>query len=380
MKALGISLFALILSGHAMANSNFITNPYLPYPPGCGLVPEMDAQGRLEAPAVNVYDGIIETLDVRNSEWVPIQFRAYRSPCSEPDRSLLWLTLTLDANHASETAELLLPSIGVQLSGQASNTWINLATETNGWGSGAEFDRQATYLTASQRGQLYYYDPLSANGKRRWMFVLDSFPPLSEWWPWAGVLTASKYNDRFTLTVRSGQASKEITIDVPATSELLPAPAPRLPISGRLSGNWVIAGAADQGVTLSISGKIPPDRSYAPDGDELTMVVFLAHYTFDASGHMLWLTGAAEIAQGAYEVTIPIERVINGDFRGSRSADREIVGSVTIASNSCNDLAFNYDYSALGLGSGEKRLSRLFSMETAGHDCRDYEARVAANR
>jgi hypothetical protein len=55
-------------------------------------------------------------------------------------------------------------------------------------------------------------------------------------------------------------------------------------------------------------------------------------------------------------------------------------GSVTIASNNCNDLTFEFDCSGIGLGEGARRLQRLYALETAGHDCRDYEARVAANR
>jgi hypothetical protein len=95
---------------------------------------------------------------------------------------------------------------------------------------------------------------------------------------------------------------------------------------------------------------------------------------------MLWLTGAAGFGPGLTQVKIPIERVTNGEFRGSRRADRETVGSVRITSRSCNDLIFEFDYSGIGLGAGQRRLERLYSMEAAGHDCRDYEAKVAANR
>jgi len=111
----------------------------------------------------------------------------------------------------------------------------------------------------------------------------------------------------------------------------------------------------------------------------LPRVIFLTKYTFDARGNMLWLTGTAEFEPGASQVTIPVEKVSNGEFRGSQRADREIVGSVTITSNNCNHLGFEFDYSGLGLGQGVRRLQRIFSLETAGYDCRDYEARVAAN-
>jgi hypothetical protein len=121
------------------------------------------------------------------------------------------------------------------------------------------------------------------------------------------------------------------------------------------------------------------DQAGNPRHDDLPLVIFFSQYTFDAESRPLWLVGNAEFEPGTSEVTIPIVKVTNGEFRGSKRAEREIVGSVTLTANSCNDLSFEYDYSSLGLGTGTRRLQRLYSLETAGYDCRDYEARVAAN-
>ncbi len=76
-------------------------------------------------------------------------------------------------------------------------------------------------------------------------------------------------------------------------------------------------------------------------------------------------------------VTIPIVRVTNGEFRGSKAADREVAGSVTITGNNCNDLTLEYTLNDIGLGAGTKRLQRIYSLETAGYTCRDLEARMA---
>jgi hypothetical protein len=170
-----------------------------------------------------------------------------------------------------------------------------------------------------------------------------------------------------------------LAIDVPATVELFPAPLPRLPLSGRHSGTWVIAGAADQGFQLAISEQVGERQDFTPGAPDLPLVIFLSHYTYDAHGDMLWLTGVAEFAPGTSEVTIPIVKVTNGQFRGAQPANRETAGTVTLTSNNCDDLTFDYDYSSLGLGSGSARMQRLFSLETAGYDCRDYDARVEAN-
>ena len=79
-------------------------------------------------------------------------------------------------------------------------------------------------------------------------------------------------------------------------------------------------------------------------------------------------------------MSIPVERVSGGEFRGGKPAARETVGNVTLTAKSCDDLEFSFDYSTLGLGSGTRRLQRPFSLETTGYECRDYAARVAANR
>jgi hypothetical protein len=81
---------------------------------------------------------------------------------------------------------------------------------------------------------------------------------------------------------------------------------------------------------------------------------------------------------GETEVTIPIEKVTHGEFMGSKTADRSVVGSVTITGNNCNDLNLEYDLDDIDLGSGTKRLQRRFSLETAGYVCRDLEARINA--
>ena len=93
----------------------------------------------------------------------------------------------------------------------------------------------------------------------------------------------------------------------------------------------------------------------------------------------MWLVGNVEFEPGASEVTIPVAIVHDGEFRGSKLAKRHVGGSVTLRSISCNELTFEYDYSALWQGSGSKRMQRLFSLEIAGFDCRDYDARVEAN-
>ncbi len=79
------------------------------------------------------------------------------------------------------------------------------------------------------------------------------------------------------------------------------------------------------------------------------LLMFLSWYTYDANGDKLWLTGSSQFAMGDTEVTIPIEKVTHGEFMGSKTADRSVVGSVTITGNNCNDLTFNTTWVTLVL-------------------------------
>lgn len=372
-----IGLFLVMLaSTPALANSALMTNPYLPYPPGCARLPDMDALGGLESQAAKFYESEIQLYSSQGGDIIPMTLRAFRAPCSEENRSLIWLEFTLSAQHTTRYLEAQLPTVVAETSPNLRKL-MSLAVEPNGWGSGGWVDREAAYLSSQLRGMVWYYG--SPAGERRWAFLLDNAPPLAnELTPSFG-LTPTEYNAGFKLVLRYNPYDF-LTIDVPATSEVLPTSPPRMPLSGRLSGKWVIPGTADQGLVLSISEKVLPDVPGIQNGADMPMVAFLAHYTFDNAGNMLWLTGAAEFGPGNLELTIPIEMVTNGEFRGSKRATREVIGQVTLSSYSCNDLKFDYDYRAIGLGSGTQTLQRLFSLETAGFDCRDLEARAAANQ
>jgi hypothetical protein len=241
---------------------------------------------------------------------------------------------------------------------------MSLEREPNTWQVGIEpWAPPQSFYTGSCAWSCYDTDTT---------FVLDDDVPEGEnpWQPSA--LSAADYNGSFKLVLTGGDNS-ELVIDVPSSEEMFDSN-PAIPLSGRLSGNWVADGAADQGFLISVSELAGVEML----GDPLTspLLMFLSWYTYDAEGNLLWLTGAAQFEQGASHVTVPIELVTNGEFLGTKVADREVVGNVTITGNNCNDLGFEYDLNDIALGSGTKRLKRLFALETAGYTCRDLEARI----
>lgn len=211
---------------------------------------------------------------------------------------------------------------------------------------------------------------------RSWIFVLDSTTSFFPDFQASFAFPPTLYNGSFTLEFNRN-TSAAWDIQVPSTASLF-ASTPRIALSGRLSGNWVVDGASDQGFVIAVSEMVPDSVPEPNEFLDSPLLMFLSWYTYDANGDKLWLTGSTQFSMGATEVTIPIEDVSNGEFMGSKTADRSVVGSVSITGNNCNDLTFQYDLSDIGLGSGTKHLQRLFSLETAGYVCRDLEARMAA--
>jgi len=375
MKTVAVLILTLVASATAWAEARLVSNPNLPYPPACALTANPNLPGGLDGIGVVFFEDELEFYGSGAGEEVPMLVRLIRTPCDEPNRSLIWLELVLDERYSFEDYQIQLPSAVAEISPNF-RMLMTLAAGPNGWGAGGWVDREARYLESQLQG--FRSENVTPRGERRWVFLLDNAP----WSPYEffdSVLSPSEYNAAFKLILRYNPHDF-FTIDVPATLDLFPAHEPDMPFSSRLSGNWVIPGTSDQGIMLSVSELVSPGLLFDVVPPDMPMVVFFAHYTFDEQGQMLWLTGAAEFLPGNRQLTIPIELVTHGEFRGSKRASREVIGSVKLRSRSCNHIEFDYDYSGIGQGTGRHRLERLFSMETAGHDCRDYEARMAANR
>lgn len=368
-------LLLVLGCGSAAANPNFVTNPWLPYPPSC--VRSMGT-AVLDAPdsgAVGFHRSQIELFDAQSGERIPVTLSAYRSPCAEPDRSLVWLEFELPDSSTGQAVELELPVVVAE----PREYWryvMNLVTEPGGWGARGHVERERTYLVSEAHEELTAFD--TSAGERRWVFLLDNGPEYLGEVP-VGGLTPAEYNGAFTLWLRYPPYDY-LSIEVPAARELLAGVTAPLPLSGRHSGTWVVEGAANQGVQLSISEQVGIRTDFAGGVPDLPLVAFFSLYTFDDAGRPLWLVGNAEFAPDTDEVQIAVLRFSGGEFRSAGPVVPEVVGSITLRSRGCDELGFEYDFNGLGLGAGSRRLQRLFSLETAGYDCRDYEARMSANR
>ena len=95
------------------------------------------------------------------------------------------------------------------------------------------------------------------------------------------------------------------------------------------------------------------------------------------NGNMLWLTGSGIFGvMGDVGVFLEMELVTNGEFLGSKRADRRHLPEAYLFVENCNRLGFRYNLEELGLGQGNIYLKRLYSLETAGYTCRDAQSRL----
>jgi hypothetical protein len=363
MKTRVFVLVAFVCSFNLQAYSNFIENPYTPYPPGCLTIP--DTQSELYGDNVaRFYEGEIRLTSARNnSVEVPANLNLYRVACAEPNRSVVWVELIVVTQ--MDPADMYkipygwawTPSKLVEIALRPPN---GAADNWGGWGIDASWYVLKRDTASSTEG-----------GVTRWWLVLTNAPQNLYRGDYDSLQQSpTEYNENFELDL-----NWDYSYAIPSTASLF-SEHPHIPLSGRLSGNWVVEGASDQGLVIAISEPVPDTVPGPEDLADSSLLMFLSWYTYDANGNKLWLTGSSQFVMGDTEVTIPIEKVTHGQFMGSETADREVVGNVTITGNNCNDLSFQYDLSDIGLGSGTEHLERLFSLETAGYVCRDLEARM----
>jgi hypothetical protein len=367
MKFLCVLVVSFVCVCDLQAFPNFVTNPYSLYPPGCATLPQQQAALYGEN-AVKFYEGKIFLSTAPSGERLPANLAAFRVACADAGRSIIRLAFSIPKG-VSPLTFYETPKVFADLS-EDWHIGMSLLREPGYWGAGVE----PWYYPQVFGG----YDDWSGETgyDKTWVFLLDNNSPSGPYTYTSGIMSAAQYNGSFRLRIEAASESGEdFFLNIPATSDSIEAN-PFIPLNGRLSGIWVVDGAPDQGFVITVS-ELPANR--LPEPDEIAdtrLVFFLSWFAFDGAGAPMWLAGNVDFTIGTSQVTIPIIRVINGELFGSKMAEREQVGTATISANNCNDLTFDYDLSAIGLGNGAEHLHRLYSMETAGYACRDLEARM----
>ena len=375
MKILLGPFLAVFCSFNVQAYQGFIENPYSPYPPGCATLPDFqwlyDETGPLEHPHDNQITFSQQTISLVNAldptQELDVEVNGIRVGCADSNRSVIWLAFRVPLD-TDPNARFWVPGVRARLGEDVLHP-MSLVREPNSWDIGTD----GTHELQSFGGVGDY-----ENGHEKiWYFVLDNASPLAPYFGSEGLMSPEQYDGAFKLELNGGGDWDYggYVIEVPSN----PLDNNRfIPLSGRLSGNWVVDGASDQGFVIAIS-ELVPDKVPAPyEIEDTPLLMFLSWFTYDADGEMLWLTGAAQYQMGNFRVTVPIEKVNHGEFMGSKTADREAAGTATITGGDCNSLILEYDLSDIGLGTGTERLQRRFSLEPAGYTCRDLPARIEA--
>jgi hypothetical protein len=230
--------------------------------------------------------------------------------------------------------------------------------------------REPGVWTSSQPGRQVLGDPSTD----RWIYIVDQ--DLGAAW-WDGPISIDAYNGRFELSLHHAENINRpiLKIPVPATAELIPTPG-RMPLNGRLSGNWVATNAADQGFVLSFSELVPGQLQEPGFLWKQESLLFLSWFTFGPDGRPLWLTGTGRYLPGDSKVSLDLVLVTGGRFMAATEATRNAAGSAELTAFGCNRLELDYDLGSIGLGKNSIQLQRLFSLEIAGFSCRDLAAKL----
>lgn len=327
------------------------------YPPGCATVP--DVQSTLYGDnAVKFFEGRMALVNARKpSEKLDAIVAAYRVGCADSNRSVIWVSFSIPPELDSSTLYQM-PRISFRLN--------------NGWRPYASLSREpgGTQVSEPIPQNIGNHDDyaVAANSTRRWVYILD-LDPVTAYWD--GPISPEEYNGRFRLQFYGPEYPNNhpvLEVEVPATAELL-SPNAAMPLNGRLSGNWVIEGAVDQGIMLAVSELVPASIPAPDEIAQSKLLLFLSWYTFDANGKPIWLTGSVRFLPGESEATLLLDLVSQGKFMGESGGQRKQAGSVNLRAISCGQIDVDYDLSGVGLGSGTTTLKRLFSLEIAEYGC-----------
>jgi len=333
-------VMALLFSTSAHSLENFF-NPLAPYPPGCTT--NFMTQGFFYPGSAEILvDGDILINSTTETSAVTARLTIYRSGCAESGRSVVWIALSIQDDGDGVDEFGIVPFFHAERGDDIFP--LRPTEEPSGWVSNDSGVGLA-------EGTMRYY-------------VLDVPTPLSTGFDAGFLFLPSMYNGGFTLLIDNPDTTADYTSEITAyNDELQPA---FIPFNGRLSGIWVVEGAADQGFVISFS-ELP--------GNDTQGLIFFSWYTFDETGNNVWLVGNATYVAGEGTISFELQLVTDGAFMGSKTATRLAVGNVQVMAIHCNLLELNYDLSAIGLGQAVVSLVRIVGLETAGFTCMDHEAK-----
>lgn len=335
-----VSLSLVLLLASAMprelsAFENILTDPVDTYPPSCVVSYPMLSDDDYFAVNVPVLGGSVDLTDP-NGGTRAVSITVSRIFCADAGRSVVTMRIEADGPYIMPT----LTGTG----GGGVEVVLRIASEPNSWAADLT-GRVIDSVTPT------YYFLENPNFVEALGFQGASVPSLSP----------GEYSGSLAILIIDEPTGAAVGNTMPAvtTSE---GEFP-LFLQGRVSGNWVVEGAADQGFVIAVS-ELPDARTF----------IFVSMYTYDNDGNAIWLV-ANDFFIADTDITLDYFQLSGGRFLGAGTADRQVVGQATLRAISCGRLEFEYDFG--GLGSGTVDLVRLFDAEIMGYGCSSFEDRVS---
>jgi hypothetical protein len=336
-----IFCLSILVSTPTVAWKNYASNLWSPIPPGCAT--NWEDWGAFNPSGTEIiFQGHYPATKTSGTGEHDMGITVWRKGCPNSSRSVLMLDLEPIDDNDGITECLITPTMSGVLPNNETKIMRGVGEpHTNSILS------DLSVLCEGNKDTLFIETITSFDGR----YTLESF------------MNPIEYNGAWRFVLEDLLTGKWGT-DIPAYTGSLAVS--RMALTGRLSGTWVVPNITDQGFVLAFEELTDPT----------TGLLFLSWYTFDANGKLLWLTGAGTYAWGDTEVSMNIDLVENGEFMGTKVADRSIAGTATVVALNCNNLQLTYNLNQLGLGSATKTLVRIFSAETQGYACSDAMTRI----
>jgi hypothetical protein len=343
MKKLTLLFFLVTFSTPVLAQENYATNPLVPYPPACATNYQVWDKYNISGTEI-IHSGMIQ-LTGESGILHDVELIVWRKGCAEAGRSVILVDLKPVDDGDGMDEWVFTP-------------WFFAATRRDPHIKMRAISEPNTSYATDETQKLW-------EGGSYTLFLEN--PSIYSEFAYI-MVNPEEYNGAWQLRVRDvgDPVANTWEIDIPTYTNNLHTP--RMALTGRLSGTWVVSGVPDQGFVLAFEEE---GSSLMPRG-----LFFMSWYTFDEKGDPLWLTGNGFYDRGATEISVDIVLVTNGRFLGAEVADRRIVGTARIVAQDCNSLVLEYDLEAIGLGAGSEILQRIFSLEIQGYACRDIQSRI----
>jgi hypothetical protein len=323
-------IILLWLPGVAQAVTTGPTaNPYRAYPPSCLADPLPSVpQGPSAVGLVPMRTVVLATGSAGPIEDVVVAI--YRTPCSSGTSAML-------AHVERATTRLdvvvILPQVEIAQGGVVLPT-ARLSNDPN-------TVRSSDFFSVSGYGFL-------AGGET---YVFEN-------WPEADIPQIN-YNQSLTVTLkRSGL--QDVSIAVPAYNPAsYPEASQSIPVSGYLSGAYYDPAHSGEGMMIEVN-----------EASATSRYIFMAWYTYDASGVPFWISGTGFFSPGDRSVRVDMIYTFGGGFAGGFPSSGVSVapwGSITLDFPNCNIAHFRYQAnsdlpSGVPSGSGSKSWARLTSI------------------